>query len=128
MQNQKPRTIKIIVFILNILLYFVINRLFINDDYISEVYYSEEKENFFSFIPRSIDRFFYTTFVGFLIEFIIGFFFVEEKKLKGISLREKNNIKKLKDEIIELIKVIKQRYCGFFIFVIIAYGICLYYL
>ena len=58
----------------------------------------------------------------------MDFFFIEEKKLKGIFLREKNNIKKLKDEVVELIKVIKQRYFGFFIFVIIVYAICLYYL
>ncbi len=45
----KPRGIKIILFSLNIILYFVINGLFISESYISELYYiDEEKENFFS--------------------------------------------------------------------------------
>ena len=124
----KPLTIKIIIFILNILLFFVINGLFINDDYISEVYYLEKKDNFFSFIPRSIGRFVYTTFVGIIIEFIIGFFFVEEKKLKGIFLRERNNRIKLQNEIINFLKTIKYRILGFFIFSFLIYIGCLYYL
>ena len=76
----KPRTIKIILFILYIFLYFVIIALFINDDFISKVYNLEKKENFFSFIPRSIDKFFYATFVSIIIEFIVDFFFVNAKK------------------------------------------------
>ena len=124
----KPRAIKIIIFILNIFLYFVVNALFINDDYISEVYYLEKQDNFFSFIPRSINRFFYTTLVGIIIEFIVDFFFVEEKKMKGIFLREKDNKIILKNQIINLVDLIKKKYISFIIFVFIIYVICLYYL
>ena len=101
-ESFKPRTIKIIIFILNLFLYFVINALFINDDYISKIYNLDKKDNFFSFIPRSLNRFIYTTLVGIIIEFIVDFFFVEEKKMKGIFLREKENRIILKHQIIML--------------------------
>ena len=124
----KPRSIKIIIFLLNILLYLVINALFINDDYISEVYNLEKKDNFFSFIPRSINRFFYTTIVGIIIEFIVDFFFIEEKKLKKIYLREKDNNSVLKSEVIYLVKSIKKKYIAFSFFLVCIYVICFYYL
>ena len=124
----KPISIKIIIFILNIFLYFVINALFINDDYICEVYNLQEEDNFFSFIPRSINRFFYTTLVGIIIEFIVDFFFIEEKKLKRIFLREKNNPDILKTEVIFLVKSIKKKYIIFIIFLVCIYVICTYYL
>ena len=50
----KPRTIKIIVFILNVILYFVVNGLFFSEEVISELYnVNEDEENFFSFLPSS---------------------------------------------------------------------------
>ena len=67
----KPRSIKIILFTLNLVLYFVINGLFISEDYISELYnINEEEENFFSFLPRSITRLIYTTIVSLIIGYI----------------------------------------------------------
>ena len=124
----KPRSIKIILFCLNIVFYFVVTGLFINDDYISEVYNSNEKENFSSFIQRSIDILFYSTLVNVIIEFIVDFFFVEEKKMKGIYLREKDNQNVLKSEIINLSNGIKIRYLSFIIFVYIVLFLSLYYL
>ena len=122
----KSRSIKIIIFDLDILFIFVINALYINDNYISEIYYLEE-DNFFSFIPRSIDRFFYTAFAGIIIEFIVGFFFEKENKLKRIFLREKDNKRILKNQVIELLNSAKYKYIEFTIFVICIYGLCLYY-
>ena len=124
----KPRSIKIILFCLYLVFYFVVTGLFINDDYISEVYNSNEEENFFSFIPRSISILFYSTLVNVIIEFVVDFFFVEEKKMKGIYLREKDNQNVLKSEIINLSNSIKIRYLSFIIFVYIVLFLCLYYL
>ena len=76
----KTRTMKIMLFILNILLYFVVNGLFYSEDYISEVYNLEGEEGFFDFFPRSINRFFYTSLVSIIATFIADFFFIEEKK------------------------------------------------
>jgi len=82
----KSRAIKIILFNLNLVLYFVINGLFISESYISELYNLDEKdENFFSFLPRSIERLIYTTVVSLIIGYITGFFFVEEKNFKVYS-------------------------------------------
>ena len=124
----KPREMKIVIFLLNILFYFVINALFINDDYISQVYYLEEKEKFFSFVPRSLDRFIYTTFSGIIIEFLVDFFFIEDNKLKRIFLREKDNKLVLQEQVILLINSVKNRCIAFNITLIFIYIICSYYL
>ena len=125
----KPRAIKIILFNLNLILYFVINGLFISEDYISELYnINEEEENFFSFLPRSIERLIYTTFVGLIIGYITSFFFLEEKKIKGIFKRDENNKFVLLQEIINLIKTLKKRYISFIIVAFLILIMSLYYL
>ena len=125
----KPRSIKIILFSLNIILYFVINGLFISEEYISELYYiNEEEENFFSFLPRSIERLIYTTIVSLVIGYLAGFFFLEEKKVKGIFKRDMENKTVLKENIKNLIKSLKKRYISFIIVVFVILLLSLYYL
>ena len=124
----KPKSIKIILFILNILLYFVVNALFINDDYISEVYNLEKKDNFFSFVFRSFDRITYSTLINIIIRYVTDFFFVEEKKMKEIYLREKGNKFVIEKQIINFVRTIKINYISFTIFVFVIFIICLYYL
>jgi len=86
----KPRTIKVILLILNFILYFVVNGLFFSEEVISELYnVNEDDENFFSFFPRSIERIIYSTIVSIIIGMITDFFFIDEKKIKGIFRREK---------------------------------------
>ena len=72
----RPRAIKIMLFILDIDLYFFVNALFFNEEYVSKVFHLKEEDNFFSFIQRSIDRFFYTTLVGVILGYITEFFFI----------------------------------------------------
>jgi hypothetical protein len=86
----KPRSIKILVFILELDLYFCINGLFYSDSYVSEVYNSKEEETVFSFVDRSIDRFFYCAFAGSVIDYAIEFFLVEEIIIKKIILKQRN--------------------------------------
>ena len=125
----KSRGIKIILFTLNLILYFVINGLFISEDYISELYYiDEEDENFFSFFPRSIERLIYTTIVSIIIGYITSFFFLEETKIKGIFKRDVDNKVILLKDIINLIKTLKKRYISFIIFAFVILIISLYYL
>ena len=124
----KPRSIKIILFVLNIILYFVVNGLFFSEDYASEVYHLEEEETFASFVPRSINRFVYTTVVSLIIGFIVDCFFTEEKKIKGIFIREKENLYNLKGEIVIVIKEIESRYYGFIFLVLFILIVSLYYL
>ena len=124
----KTRTLKIIIFILNIILYLVVNGLFFSENYVSEVYNLEGEEGFFDFFPRSIDRFFYTTVVSIIVGFIVDFFFVEEKKIKGIFIREKDSTINIKIEIINFLKQMKKRYILFIIIVLIILLISLYYI
>ena len=106
----KVRSIKIILFILNIMLYFVVNGLFFSEEVISELYnVDEEKENFFSFIPRSLERLIYTTLVGIIVGIITDFFFIEEIKIKGVFKRDKDDKKTLKENITNSFKEIKSR-------------------
>ena len=125
----KSRGIKIILFNMNLVLYFVINGLFISEDYISELYYiDEEDENFFSFVPRSIERLFYATIISLLIGYLTDFFFLEENKIKGIFKRDAENKNLLMSDISNLIKTLKQRYISFIIVSFVILGICLYYI
>ena len=75
------RMIKFILFLLNIALYFVVCGLFFSEAYISELYHiNEKKENFFSFIPRTIDKVIYTTIVGVFISYLTSFFLLRKIK------------------------------------------------
>ena len=105
-ENIKPKSIKIAVFIVIIDIYFLTNGLFYSDSYISEIFNSNKKETFFSFIPRAIDRFIYTTIIVNVIEYIIKFFFVEEIKIKKILIKNEKHLVNLKYEISKIIKTI----------------------
>ena len=122
------RTIKLILFFLNITLYFVVNGLFFSESYISELYHMDnEDEKFYSFIPRTIDKMIYTTLVAVAIGYLTDFFFLDEKKVKGIFKREKGNRLILKRSIAMLIREIQSRYISFIVLTIILFAISLYY-
>ena len=124
----KIRIIKIILFILNVVLYFVVIGLFYSEEYISELYNLDNKDGFFDYIPRSIDKFIYTTMVSIVISYIVGCFFVEERKIKGIFRREKDNLVNLRHEIVDIIKEIQNRYLTFIIVVLVLLLVSFYYL
>ena len=125
----KPRTIKIIIFILNIMLYFVINGLFFSEEVISELYkVDEDEENFFSFFPRSIERIIYCSIVSIIIGMITNFFFIDEKRIKGIFRREKDNKDDLKKNMVELKNDLKKRYIAFISVVSVILIISTFYL
>ena len=117
----RPVMVKVVILLLYIDLYFVINGLFFSEEYISEVYHLEKEDKFFSFVPRSIPRFIYTMFSSVIIIFLIECFFVEEKVIKRIFLREKDNITNLKIYILKTIKIIKKRLISFFVVVYIIF-------
>ena len=125
----KIRIIKIMLFILNIVLYFVVIGLFFSEDYISELYeIDKEDEGFFDYISRSIDKFIYTTMVSIIIGYIVDCFFIDEKKIKGIFRREKDNLVNLRQEIVGIIKEIQTRYLAFIIVILVILLISFYYL
>ena len=123
----KPRTIKISLLILNIDLYLIVNALFINEEFISDVFNSD-KDNFFTFLPRCIDRIFYTTLVKVIVNYIIDFFFIEEKKIKIILKSKKNTINDVKMKINEILVKIMRRFLFFIIFVFVFLLFSLFYI
>ena len=123
----KPMTIKIIIFFLNVILYFVINGLFYSEEYVSDLFNSEEEEHFFSFFPRSISRFVYTTLVGVIIGIIVDFVAFDEKKVKRLFLREKKNTLQIRFEIAIMEKDIKRNYLTLIIICFVIDLISLYY-
>ena len=124
--NIKPLSIKILFFLLNIDLYFVINGLFFSEEYIIELYHMDKKDNFFSYMPRSYNRFTYATLVSTIVGIIIDCIFVEEKRIKRIFLRGKNDALQLRYEIANIIKSIKKRYISF-IFICFSISIISWY-
>ena len=126
-ESLKPMTIKIIILLLNIILYFVINGLFYSEEYVSDLFNSDEKETFFSFFPRSISRFFYTTIVGVAIGIIVDFVAFDEKKVKRLFLRERKNTLQIRYEISQMTKDIKRNYMTLIIICFVIDLISLYY-
>ena len=113
----KPVTIKLLLLILDLEICFVVNAMFINEDYVSDLFHSTKEETFISFIPRSIKRCIYTMFARACINYFIGCLFVEERKIKNVFRKEKNDLSNLKYQIGIIMKEIKIRYN---IFIIIA--------
>ena len=108
----RPKYLKMLLIILEIDLYFFINGLFFDEEYISQIFYISE-EKVLSFMERLINRLLYITLVGIIINYIIECFFVDEKKIKGIFKREKDFPVVLKYEIALVIKNIIKRYTSF---------------
>ena len=117
----RPKSIKVLFLILQFVLYFFINGLFYDEDYISKIYHLE-KDTFFTMAERFFDNLIYAALAGIIINYIIEFFFIEEKKIKKILKIEKNNIFVLKYEIVNVLKSIKTRYL---LFIIISFIISL---
>ena len=88
----------------------------------------ENEENFFSYFPRSIERIVYCTIVSIVIGMITDFFFVQQIKVKGIFIREKEDPKVLKEKIVELINEIKKRNFAFIITVSVILLFSFFYL
>ena len=123
---MKPRPIKILLFILDVDLYLFINGLFFNEDFVSE--FLKKKPNFISLIETLSKRILYIALVGIIINYIIDFFFIEEKKLKRIFLREKDNLTILKYEVIQIIRVINKKINLFILFSFVITIFTLYYI
>ena len=124
----KPRALKFLLLIMTIELYFVINALFYNEEYLSELFNSTKKENFFSFIPRRFNQYIYTSAVSGIISYFMGYFFIDEIKIKRIFVRNKREELKMKYELSILANTIESRFLYLIIFSIILSIICFFYI
>ena len=125
--NVRPKSIKILLFVFIINLYFVINALMYNEEYISELYYSNENENFFYFLTNSIGRLLSVSAIGIIISYLIEFYFLDEKKLKRIFIRNKKN-EEINFQISILIKTMDKKYKSFIITNYLLMIVSLYYI
>ena len=115
----RPRTIKIMFLILQIDLYFFVNGLFYDEEYISNIYHLE-KDTLFTMAERFFENLIYAAFAGIITNYIIELFFIDEKKIKKIFKLNKDKIVELKIEINKIYKSIKRRYI---LFIIISFFI-----
>ena len=124
----KPKTLKILLLIIDLEVCFVVNGMFINENYISKLFHSTEEENFISFLPRSINRCIYTIIASIIISYIVGCFFVEERRLKSIFKYEKNNTYAIKYEVSLVMKEMKWRYNIFILLTVVISAFSWYYI
>jgi len=112
-----PVALKLLLLILDLEICFVVNAMFINEDYVSDLFHSKKEETFISFIHRAVNRCIYTIFAKVCVNYFIGCLFVEDREIKNIFRKEKNNLPSLKYQISIMMKGIKIRYN---LFIIIA--------
>ena len=117
----RPLILKVVIYFLYINLFFIVNGFFYSEEYISKVYHLEKNDKFFSFVPRSTKRFIYTIFIGTIMQFIIKCLFIEERRIKRIFIREKDNIYNLKYEIFKLMSIMNRRLLAFFVITFIIF-------
>ena len=108
--------LRLIIYLLNIELCFLINGLFYSESYIDELYHLDEKEEtFFSFISRSIKRTIYSSIASSIINFLIDFIIVDGNKIRSVLIKRANNIIIMKGEIIKLLYNIEKSINIFYI-------------
>ena len=110
----KPIPIKIILLVLQVELYFFINGLFYNEEYATKIF-ELEKDSFGNQTWRFLDNLFYAFLVGVIINYVIEFFFIQEKKIRVTLKREKDNLLILKYEMVQIIKDLQKRFLSFII-------------
>ena len=113
-EHLKTFPIKLMLLALRIDLYFFINGLFYNEEYVKKIF-DLEKDTLDKAFTRFIDNLFYAFLAGIIINYIIDFFFIEEKKIRMTLKREKENLLILKYEMTQIIKDINKRYISFII-------------
>ena len=127
-ETLRPLPLKLLVLLMTIEVYFTITALFYNEDYLTDLYYSKKEEKFFSFIQRRYNQFAYSIFAGMAISYLVGFFFIEEKKIKKIFIRNKQSELKMKYEISVTMKDIERRFIGLICFSFFLTIICFIYI
>ena len=117
-----PRPIKLLLFIMNVDLNFFVNGLFFTEEHL-EVVFNLQNDSFLNIIDRFMNRVLYITLIDIIINYVSDFFFYEERIIKKIFKREKENILFLKYEMAQITKNIKSRYNSF---IIVCFSVALF--
>ncbi len=124
----QPRSLKILVLIMNIELYFVINAFFYNEDYLSDLFFSTEEEQMFSFVGRRFNEFIYTSTVSVVISYFVSYVFINEEKVKKIFRKNKEGDIKLKYKLSIIVEDMKKKFNIIIIFSLGLTIICFVYI
>ena len=124
----RPRSLKCIILIMTIELYFVINAMFYNEDYLTDLFYSTEEEKFYSFIKRRFNHFIYTSAVSGIISYFVGYVFIDEEKIKKIFRRNKEGELKLKYELVVIVQNIGRKFIIIIVLSLVLTVICFVYI
>ena len=106
----KPLVLKIMLLVLFIELYFVISALFYTEDYLSDRFYSDDKEGFLSFVSKRIDEIIFTLIICGIIQYFCSYFFDNDDYLRRIFTNKIKIQKKLDTALAEFIKNIKIKF------------------
>ena len=126
LDNIRPKSIKILLFLTQMDLYLLFNAMLYNEDYISEIFHSEN-ESFYDIVKRSINHYIYINFVGKITKCIMNLFFIKEKKYIRILKRAKN-ITELNGELYLFTQKLRRGYKYFIIISICFIIISWYYI
>ena len=118
----KRKSIKIIIFLLNIDFYLLFNGLLYSEKFIIELY-SNNDETLTKYISRYFGHLIYIFIIIKVLNEFLECFFIQEKRIKRIFIRGKNHLTKIKQEIFILIKKIESYYI---VFIIISFVIFLF--
>ena len=111
----KPLPLKIMLLVLIIELYFTISAFFYTQDYLSERFYSDDKESFLSFVPKRLYEIIFTMIICGIIQYFCTYFFDCDDDLRRIFT---NKIKISTD--LALAKFIKNLKIKFIILIVIS--------
>ena len=127
-EEFRPMNLKILVLIMTIELYFVINALFYNEDYLSDLFFSTEEEQMFSFVGRRFDEFIYTSTVSVVISYFVSYVFINEEKVKKIFRKNEEGDIKLKYKLSIIVDDMKKKFNIIIIFSLGLTIICFVYI
>lgn len=103
----KPFPIKLIVFIFVISCYLVINGFLFNEEYVKKIF-RRKRKGFYFFIVDSFERIVYSSIVAAIVNIIIGLMFKNDKKLRNVLKKYKNNTIMRNGEIVKIYKSIRR--------------------
>ena len=118
-------TIKLILFLLSLSLYFVINGLFFSDKTMHKIFIDKGKYNLIFEIPQII----YSSIITFIINTILKQLSLSETMLINFKNEEKQeNDNELKKKAENKEKCIKQKFCAYFILSLLLMSFYWYYI
>ena len=92
---------------------FISSALYFSAENISKIFYKEKNKNFFDYFQESINYIFSSVVSLTIFGYIVEFFFYDKKYIRYEMKKKRDDEKKLKLKIIQIIRKIKRRYITF---------------